>query len=175
MKTRIKLTRPSLKSQGEMEATLGDIRMLTIRKNQVMLDRESAVKAIDERVGPALEELDRELKQKTDLVKTWAEGNAEAFGEKRSLETLHAVIGWRTGMPTLKTLAGWTWDRVLERLKVSLYHGYIRTKEEVDKQGILGDRQVLGDMLPKMGMRVHQEEAFFVEPKLEEVENRQVA
>ena len=75
-------------------------------------------------------------------------------------------------MPTLKTITGFTWDRVLEKIRVA-YVEFVRTKEEVNKQAILDQRDILGpDKLRQMGVRVVQEEPFFIEPKIEEPENR---
>lgn len=49
-----------------------------------------------------------------------------------------------------------------------------RTKEEINKQAIISDREnFTADQLRAVGLRVVQEEAFFVDPKLQELENRQ--
>jgi phage host-nuclease inhibitor protein Gam len=70
----------------------------------------------------------------------------------------------------LKTLPGWTFDRVLQTLKTAGALDYIRVKEEVHKQNLLSDRESIGpERLREIGLRVVQEETFFVEPKLTEV------
>lgn len=176
-KARIKLTAPALRSRAEMEAMVGKIRELTIERNQKVLAREEAKKSIDDEHGPAIEKLNRELEEKTELCRCWAEANPSEFGERKSLDITHGLLGWRTGQPTLKTLSGWTWDRVLDNLqKDPVLKFYIREKPEVNRQQILADRETLGpDGLRNLGVKVVQEESFFVEPRLEELENRQVA
>lgn len=173
-KNRIKLTAPVLRTRAEMESMMGEIRSLTIERNERQLEREARLKQVDDAHAEVLAGLEKALQEKTELVRTWAEGNESEFDGRKSLETAHGVIGWRTGQPTLKTLAGWTWDRVLERIKSlkALGH-YVRAKEEVNKQAILSDREGMGpDALRAIGLKVIQEEPFYVEPRLEETENR---
>jgi phage host-nuclease inhibitor protein Gam len=175
MNKRIKLNGPALRSRTELEVTLQEIRDLTIARNKVALDRETAIAEIDARVGPFLQDMTTQLTQKTEVVRAWAEANPSEFNGLKSLDTTHAVIGWRTGQPTLKTLAGWTWDRVLKKLSM-FAPAAVRVKEEVNKQQLIAARETLGDeLLRDLGVRVVQDESFFVEPKLEEIENRQEA
>jgi phage host-nuclease inhibitor protein Gam len=172
---RIKHIAPVIKTRVEAEETLGEIRRLTIERNFLNADREAQIKAIDDRFAPELSELNQELESATEHLRIWSEANPSEYGKLKSLELPHGTMGWRTGTPSLKTLTGWTWDRVLEKLKElkALAH-YIRTKEEVDKQAIIGDRDGIGqEMLRTIGVKVVQSESFFVEPKLDEVENRQ--
>jgi phage host-nuclease inhibitor protein Gam len=70
-------------------------------------------------------------------------------------------------MPTLKTLKGWTWALVLERIGALRLTQYIRTKSEPDKEKLLADREKLGDRLTEVGVQVVQAETFFVDPKRE--------
>ena len=51
---------------------------------------------------------------------------------------------------------------------------YIRTKTEVNKQQILGDRETLGpSTLHQFGMSVTQAESFFIEPKVTDTDASQ--
>lgn len=177
MAPRIKLSGPTIETRAQLDDLVGRIREMTIRKNQVLLDREVAIKSIDERTGPVLEEITTTLNIWTEQALRWAEAHPEEFGKHKSLETIHGVLGWRTGNVSLKTLAGWTWDRVLEKIRsLPAMIAYIRAKEEVAKDVILSDREVLGsEGLRLIGVKVVQTETFFVEPKIEETENRQTA
>ena len=49
-----------------------------------------------------------------------------------------------------------------------LLPNFIRNKPEVDKEAIIGQRDDLAEFLPKVGLKVMQEESFYVEPKLTE-------
>lgn len=109
------------------------------------------------------------------------ENQSELFAKRKSLEMTHGVIGFRTGQPKCKTARGTTWADALELVKDRLPN-YIRTKEEVDKDRLLADRnlpcrrddepeEAARPLLHEMalcGILVVQEESFFVEPKREE-------
>jgi phage host-nuclease inhibitor protein Gam len=170
---RIKLSRPALKSRAEAEAVLGEVRALTISRNATQAKREKELQAVDDRYAGQLDELAQTMDEKVELLRGWAEGNPSEFGGKKSLDLTHGLMGWRIGQPTLKTLSGFTWDRVLEKIRTVFAEPaeFIRTKHEVDKQALLAQRDTIpAENLKAIGVRVVQDEPFFVEPKLDEPE-----
>jgi phage host-nuclease inhibitor protein Gam len=176
MKNRIKLTAPALKSRTYVELTLSDICLITLNRNKAVTAMDAEISAVRSKYETAITECNKALEEKTDLIRTWAEAHPEEFNGLKSIDSVHAVFGWRTGQPQLKTRKGWTWDRVLEVLKLPRFaaYPYVRTKEEVNKQAILADRETLpADDLHAMGVHVIQDEAFFIEPKLTDLDNRQ--
>lgn len=177
MKTnRLKLTAPALKSRAQAEETLRQFAEITLHRNQAQLDMDAELTAIRERYQEALAKYTTALGEKTETLRAWAEANPAEFRGLKTLQLTHGDLGWRIGQPTLKTLAGWTWDRVLEKIKSDLvrWSGFLRIKEEVNKQAILNERETLApETLRALGVRVIQEEGFFVDPKIEQPENRQ--
>ena len=123
-------------------------------------------------VGNA-EEIAKFQQQKDDaleVMQTFAtENRDELFSKKKSMETAHGVLGFRTGTPKLKTRKGFTWAAVLELLK-EFNPAYVRTSEEVAKDKLLADRENedMPELMQKVGIKVEQDETFFVEPKKEE-------
>ena len=175
MKNRIKITVPTIRSRAEAESVLGDIRTMTIERNQLVLEAEAAKKAIDAQIEQAVGERNQAMEIKTEQLRAWAEASPSEFLGKKTLFLTHGALGWRIGKPCLKTLPGWTWDRVLDALKEA-QAAYVHVKESVNKEQLIADREVLGsETLREFGVRVIQEEPFFVEPKIEEVENRRTA
>jgi phage host-nuclease inhibitor protein Gam len=176
---RIKRTGPVIKTRAQMEEIVGQIRTLKIQERLQVLQRDQKIKAIDELYGPLLSEGAKAMEEKVALVQAWAESNPEEFGAKKSIETPHGVIGFRTGTPKLAKLARFTWAKVFDALKASTIGKlYIRTKEEIDKEAILGAHstgKVTTADLRNLGCEVVQEESFFVDPNLTEVETREVA
>jgi phage host-nuclease inhibitor protein Gam len=169
---RIKLTKPALHTRGDVEHVMSDVRGLTIRKNKVLLDRERARKVIDENCEPVLSDIDRMLDEKAQLLEAWAEVNPGEFNGRKTLETIHGLLGWRIGQPQVKALNGWKTESILDALR-ELLPGYIRQKEERNNQLLIADRDAIGpDKLRLCGLKVVQEEPFFVEPKVEQTENR---
>ena len=105
-----------------------------------------------------------------DVLQAFAcENRAELFAKKKSMETTHGVLGFRTGTPKLKTNKGFTWAAVTELLK-EFAPKYVRTVEEPNKERLLMDREDAESvtLFPKVGISVVQDETFFVEPKKEE-------
>lgn len=177
MSKRIKLKAPTIQTREEMEALVGDIARLKSFQQKTTAIMDQRITEVRAEYEQQLSDAERDLAPMVESVRAWAEANPEAFGKLKSLDLLHGVIGWRVGQPTLKTLSGWTWDRVLEKLKsAATYAGFVRVKEEVDKASILAQREnLLPEDLRRMGVRISQEEAFFIEPKLTAVETKVAA
>ena len=96
------------------------------------------------------------------------ENKDELFAKKKSMESVHGTIGFRTGTPSLKTIKGFTWGAVTNLLKEFL-PAYVRVSEEPAKDKLLADRDDEGVfvLFPKCGIMVKQDETFFVELKKE--------
>lgn len=176
-KNRIKVPALVIRSRAEMEQLAGQIVELKIKQQQFTAEMDDRINSVRAQFAAQLALLDDNMETAMEAARAWAEANPVEFNGAKSLELTQAVMGYRTGQPQLKTLSGWTWDRVLEKLK-SLGAGaaqFVRTKAEIDKQGLLASRETLGPgMLREIGVRVVQEETFFVEPKLTQVEKREV-
>jgi phage host-nuclease inhibitor protein Gam len=175
MKTnRIKLTHPAVRTRADLEVVVREIAELTLARNTEQTELDRDITAAREAHELQLSALTKTLEEKTELARAWSDANPSEFNRLKSLDLVHGIIGWRTGQPTLKTLSGWTWDRVLEKLKTLGWLPYVRTKEEVNKQQIIADRETIApEDMRAIGVRVIQDESFFVEPKLAELENRQ--
>lgn len=178
-KNRIKLPTTIL-TRAHAEELLGEIATLTIeqRAQKNELDRE--LTAAREKYEAPLGALTKQIEERTVILESWASANPGEFPKQRkSIELLHGTLGYRTGTPKLKTLPKWTWDRVLEKLRElgKPVLGFIRTKEEVNKEAILNavaEGHLLDREERNFGVAVVQDEAFFVEPKLETQDARTV-
>lgn len=118
------------------------------------------------------DELAKWQKQKDDnfdILHAYATEHPELFVKKKSIESTHGLIGFRTGTPKLKTLKGFTWASVTNLLKEFL-PSYIRTTEEVAKDKLLADREDedVNSLMGKCGIAVIQEESFYVDLKKED-------
>ena len=172
---RIKLESPAIKTREEMERLVGEICALTIKHDDLKISMDTHLTEVRERYEKMFAEIQPALDAKMALAQDWAEAHPSEFGKGKSVEMVHGVVGWRTGTPKLKTLSGWTWDRVMEALKSipKFAARYIRRKDEVNKEGLLADREALRpEDLRTIGVKVVQEEAFFIQPKREELQQR---
>lgn len=177
MTDRIKLKTAAPKTREEMEVLVGEITALKIKERKLKAGMDAELKAMKDDYLHELNKVNEDVARLMPRAYAWGEAHPEDFGKMRSIEMLHGVIGWRLNTPSLKTLSGWTWDRVLECVKkLPRLANYIRAKEEINKQALVADREQLGaDGLRAIGVRVVQEEEFFVDPKLTETETREVA
>lgn len=180
MKTRLKKTAaviPTPRTRAEMEELVNRIaalKRLEVRET-VALDAEIA--AVKEQHGDALAQIAADLKPLLTAAETWATANPAEFGKVKSVKLLHGTVGFRTTTPALLPLnKKWNWKTITAAVMHRLPN-FIRNKPEVDKEAILAQREELAGLgaLEACGLKVSQEETFFVEPHLTEVEKREVA
>ena len=168
MTNRIRLTKTIISSRAEAETTLGEIAASTASLNQLKAELDQELTAVRQRYEQRIDALSKQIETQSGLLQQWAEGAPEEFPEgRKSIELLHGRLGFRTSNPALKTIAGWTFKKVLEVITPD----FIRVKQDLDKEAVLAAHAsgYLNDSkLKSVGLRVVQEEAFFIEPKIEE-------
>lgn len=169
-KTRLKLTRPIVTSRQEAEMRAAEVTEKITILNSLKSDMDSQINHIRESYSDRVSELENVIAEKTECLRAWAEVNPSEFAKNKSIQLQCATIGFRTGQYQAKPIKGWTWDRVLEKLHLNKLSRYIRTKEEIDKQTLIADRETLE--LSAIGVRVFQEESFFLEPMITEPTTR---
>lgn len=167
---RIKTEASTLLTREDVEACVEKIARATIARDGLMAQMDHDLIDVRARFEPQITAYGQAIDGLMTHVQAWAEDYPEEFGKVKSLELMHGTIGFRTGTPKLKLLSGWTWARVLDLLKAEAMSIFVRTKEEVDKEGIIAQRNELTpETLKKMGVKVVQDETFFVEVKREAV------
>lgn len=169
-KTREKKTVYSGITSEQMEQAFADYAKADARQQKITAEMDIQMAKIREKWQDELAKLAETKDNAFDVLQAYAmENRDELFSKRKSLETTHGIIGFRTGTPTLKTRKGFTWASVLEMLKEFLPN-YVRTKEEPAKDKLLADREdeEVAALFPKVGIAVVQDETFFVEPKKEE-------
>jgi len=111
-----------------------------------------------------------------DDIFAWAQLHPEQFAGRKSVELLQGVIGFRTGTPKVVWPKGTTDATAVELLQAKLLPEYIRTKHEPDKEKILAEfaaddpvSEQWAVTLGKAGIRIRQDERFYIDPKEEKV------
>jgi phage host-nuclease inhibitor protein Gam len=154
----------------QMEAAFADFARADARTQKINAEMDIAMTKIREKYQDELANLSDIKDGAIDVLQAYAVENKETlFTKRKSMETTHGTLGFRTGTPKLKTKKGFTWSAVTNLLKEFL-PAYIRTSEEPAKDKLLADRDCedVIAVLPKVGLVVVQDETFFVEPKKEE-------
>jgi phage host-nuclease inhibitor protein Gam len=162
-------------SREEAEGYMADLAAAACEERGHRAEMDARTLAIKAEYEEALATCAEVIKTRTELLRAWAEQNPEEFAKRKSAELETGVVGFRTGTPKLKTLPGWTFARVLERLVELGERLFVREKVELDKEGIIAAKargELAGEDLRAMGVDVVQEEAFYVEPDLAKVEGR---
>lgn len=168
-KTREKKVVHSGISSEEMEAAFTEFATSDAKLQKINATIDLQVTAIREKYADQVIELTKSKEKAFDIIQAFATANKEElFSKKKSMETVHGTLGFRTGTPKLKPLKGFTWPAITNLLKEFLPN-YVRVSEEPAKDKLLADRddENVSKYMAKVGISVIQEETFFVEPKKE--------
>lgn len=152
------------------EKTIGELSRVTSLKAEVEARLEQEITNVRAKYAEQLLELAEEEKEHSAALQLYAETNPELFDPKKSYDLVHGSIGFRTSNPAVKQLTGFTVAASLELAK-EFAPEWIRTKEEINKELIIQERDK-GDaaaVLKRIGLKVVQEEKFFIELKEEAV------
>lgn len=156
-------------TREQMEEAFGRYATADADVQSINAEMDKEFVAIRERNAERLAELEQQKAESFEVMQVFATEQREVlFSKRRSMETTHGVIGFRTGNPQLKPRRGFTWAAALELVREFL-PSYIRTEEAIAKDKLLADREneEIAPLMEKCGIIVGQAEAFYVEPKKE--------
>lgn len=156
-------------SSEQMETAFGEYAIADAKVAKINATIDVQVTNIREKYADEIGRLNETKEKAFAVLQAFAlENKDELFAKKKSMESVHGIIGFRTGTPKLKTLKGFTWGAVTNLLKEFL-PSYVRTSEEPAKDKLLADREEeeVAVLFPKVGIAVTQDETFYVEPKKE--------
>ena len=156
-------------TREQMEEAFGRYATADADVQSINAEMDKEFVAIRERNAERLAELEQQKAESFEVMQVFATEQREVlFSKRRSMETTHGVIGFRTGNPQLKPRRGFTWAAALELVREFL-PSYIRTEEAIAKDKLLADREneEIAPLMEKCGIIVDQAETFYVEPKKE--------
>jgi len=159
-----------------MENLVSQIAELKRTEAQQKLQMDQAVAMAKAQYEDSLSQIEKELKPLLVAAESWATSNPEAFGKAKSIKFLQGLVGFRTTTPKLEPLnKKWNWKTITAAVEQMLPE-FIRNKPEVDKEALLGqrDEEIIQMMLPRVGLKVTQEESFFVDVETTKTETREV-
>lgn len=158
-------------SEERYNESLASYAKLDAKEQKINAQMDEQMTKIREKYSSELDNIQKEKDEYFQVVQTYCtENQSILFSKKKSYETIHGLVGFRTGTPKLKLRKGFQWGAVLELLKVKS-PSYVRTKEEVDKERLLIDRETSEAQLlmREVGVEVDQDEKFFIDLKKEEL------
>jgi len=130
--------------------------------------------AVKENYSKQIEDQAQIIQEKTKVLQAYANEQKGSWGKKKSCEFLWAIIGFRTGNKEVVKPKNITWDDIVKLMKEKVvFSGFIRKKEEVNKEAILNEKNeaVLNQLKEDCQLKIKQAETFFVTPKIEEVKS----
>ena len=166
---RVKKTVVTGVTREQMEDAFGRYASADAEVQSINAAMDKQFVAIREKHADRLAVLEQEKTEAFEVMQVVAtENREELFSKRKSMETTHGTLGFRTGQPKLKTKKGFTWAAVLELLK-KFGQDYIRTVEEPAKDKLLANREDedCQQVMKDCGILVAQDETFYVEPKKE--------
>jgi len=168
---RLKAT-ATIETRSQFDTTVDHICKLQLDREQLITVRDRLLAEIMEEHNPKIEAIGTEISAKLVLCEKYATTHRDSlFGKLKSAASSLGLFGFRTGNPKLVLLnRKWKWDDVLSALKSLGKMDFIRTKEEPDKDAL---KKLSDEELAAIGLRIDQDEAFFIEPKREDPERIQ--
>jgi len=159
-------------SREQADEAFANYAVADARQQRITSQMDMEITRIREKYQDELARLQDAKDKAFEILQVFAlENRSSLFDKKKSLETVHGIMGFRTGTPKLKTRKGFTWPSVVNLLKEFLPN-YVRIVEEPAKDKLLADREIpeVAEKFEKVGIYVDQDETFFVEPYKEAIE-----
>lgn len=112
-------------------------------------------------------------------IKFFCINNKHEFEKQRSKDFTHGVIGFTFNPPKVAQLnKKYSVKTSIELLKRFFKDLYIRSKEEINKELLLADyasKKINDTKLAAVGLKVDQDETFYIAPKWETIEDKKAA
>ncbi len=167
--TRLK-TQGLIETRADAERLSGEVVDHQIEANRLTVEMDAKISDIKKQYEGSIDSEKKMIESKTLILNMWAEQNPDEFNGKKSIDFVHAIIGFRTGQPKVEKRKNITWAKIVEALqKLKWGKIYLREREpELDKEKLIADRKTLTvDQLNSVGLKITQDESFFIEPKTE--------
>lgn len=158
-------------TQDAYEEALSSYAQNDAKEGQIMAKMDVEITKIREKYSEDLAKLKETKDGNFEVIQTYCTENKDTlFTKKKSVETVHGVVGFNTNPPALKALKGFTWPSVTNMLKEFL-PAFVRTKDEPQKDALLAERdnEAVASLFEKCGISVVQDESFYIKLKKEEI------
>jgi phage host-nuclease inhibitor protein Gam len=158
----------------QFEHEVDIVAYLLVEIKTIEADYAACLQDVHKKFGAQLAGIKQHLDPAALRCKQYAEAHrAELFaGDAKSAATPLAEFGFRAGQPHLKPMKKFSWEKVLVILR-RVARNFVRTKYEIDRELILAQVKLLpadgvAPFLAFYGLRLVQDESFWIEPKAEE-------
>lgn len=149
-------------TQIEFEKALTNYKENSNSLTSITSERDAKIAAIMKEYEGQVANLENVKVQQFNTIKNFCLQNKDTlFSEKKRSITNHiATFGLRKDTPSVVT-DGKNWEAITKLVKQKL-PAFIRTVEEVNKAEILAKRAEIGLLIKECGMKIKQEDKFFI-------------
>ncbi len=177
-------------SQDELDQLLNDYATADASLEKISAQMDLEKLKVSEKYTDKIADLQTKKDEAYEKLKAYYESKKEElFKKKKSIDNVFGRIGFAIAPPALKPMKGYTWESCKNLLKEFLPK-YVRTKEEVNKEALLVDREnhltdelctpdlkalpeeerpLLSSLFAKVGLKIEQTENFYIDLKKEKV------
>lgn len=154
-------------SREEAEMLLADIGAAQREVTRIEADMNDELSSIKAKFEESAKPFNEAIKEKVLALQMWAEAHrAELLPKgKKTVELATGELQWRNPPPSVRITGA---DAVLEILRLKKLEQFIRTKEEINKEAILADREAIAGV---KGISITQVEHFVAKPFEAEIEH----
>jgi phage host-nuclease inhibitor protein Gam len=166
---------PALSSPAELERAVTELQRAEIYRDGLVNQMEDELAEVRDRHSPGIADATADVEAERKMILEYLTFNKEDFeGPPRSMEFPAGTVGFRQGQKRLKTLSGWTWARVLEKVKALHVTEWLRETTELNRDAILADAtdEAADPAAPlnQIGLKVAQDDAPYIAVNREETE-----
>jgi phage host-nuclease inhibitor protein Gam len=169
----------TITSTAALDSAVADCVRLKIKHTNRLADRDHALASVEKNHEAGIQSSAADIADAEAAIRDYCDANrAGLFAEKKSRETGLAVFGFEMTPPRVETAhRKIKWADVLERLRRAKWGlAYIRTRESLDKEALLADRDKLTpEQVTAAGVQFVQDEQFFLRPKPETAADSEAA
>lgn len=156
-------------TKDEAFALADEVARDIVANRALVAERDQHIQDVQDKYNPLVEANDKAIDAKIAQIAVFAKAHrGELFGDRKSCDTPLAVLSFRYGNPTLKTLSSKdSWEEVAAALEADREgKEFVKVKKDVDKRGLL---KMAAEWLAKFRLRVTQSETFAVDPKTDAI------
>ena len=175
-KTLAKDAPPAIESWTGADAALAEVRVLEASIADRETEKARELTALQQRYDDDIVALKVRVGALDHALADFADFHRDELGDAKSRRLNHGTVGFRFDPPSLKTLARWTWKKVLAKVEDLGRGEFFRVKTSLNKEALL---RAAGDMstdeLKALGVRVAQDERFYRDTTVPETVNPEAA
>lgn len=176
---RVKKVLEKVLTSDQVEKVMGEYSEMDNQLENIVNKMEAEIVQVRKKYETNIQNLKEEMEISYERLMLFAESNrTEEFDAKgrKTMSTVHGELGFRMGQLKVSQMRGYKVAESLSKLKEYELDGYIRKTEAIDKQHIIETckdeekRKELAASLKLCGLKIDQEESFFVTIKKEELQ-----